>query len=212
LFNYPNLKAHNTDNGRFYEAPNGELYPSVTTVLGEYYKDYYDALAKKIGRAKWEKLKRLGADRGTKVHDLAESYLKGEADFSLVNPGIMNFFVPIKNFLDANVDEVLAMEQTVYSNALRMAGRFDLLARLKNGTLCYIDFKTSTHHKERKDIDSYYFQCTAYCTALRELFGLKVDQFCIVITEEGSSVANTFYGDPNQYIAGLVKLRRSVNL
>jgi hypothetical protein len=71
----PELKTKNINRKRFYETPEGKLYPSITTVLQK---------KKMVGLSEWRKrvgddvanyIARTAAARGTKVHKICEDYL-----------------------------------------------------------------------------------------------------------------------------------------
>ena len=76
-FEFPELVIHNNEGMRFYEAPDGNKYPSITTVLS-------NQPGKQEGLQKWrerigEEQARLvsgkAARRGTAFHNIWEDYL-----------------------------------------------------------------------------------------------------------------------------------------
>ena len=69
------LDTVNVDGKRLYVAPNGEKYPSVTTVLSDYKKDAIVAWRKRVGNEQANKISTQASRRGTKVHKLCEDYL-----------------------------------------------------------------------------------------------------------------------------------------
>ena len=75
---FPELPVHKLHGMRFYEAPDGLKYPSITTVLGK-------RPGKQEGLQKWrdrigEEQARIvsgkAARRGTVFHNIVETYLK----------------------------------------------------------------------------------------------------------------------------------------
>ena len=65
-----------TINGkRYYTTPEGNHYPSVTTVTGLLNKKWIKAWRKKIGEEKANKISRKAAGRGTRYHQLQEDFL-----------------------------------------------------------------------------------------------------------------------------------------
>ena len=60
---------------RFYQAPNGILYPSITTVLSTRKKEGLFEWRKKVGDEVANYVARVSANRGTAVHHMCEDYL-----------------------------------------------------------------------------------------------------------------------------------------
>ena len=68
------LKATEIQGRRYYKTPNGNVYPSVTTVVGYPKEQFF-----KEWRARVSKHERTyGASRGTSLHNIVESHLAGE--------------------------------------------------------------------------------------------------------------------------------------
>jgi len=83
--------------------------------------------------------------------------------------------------INKNVGDVYAIEQSLYSNRLRMAGRVDCIAEW-NGQLSVIDFKTSTREKDEDKILNYFMQCAAYAEMFEEITGKPINQLVVAIT------------------------------
>jgi genome maintenance exonuclease 1 len=62
------LKSETTNKGRTYVTPDGNVYPSVTTVLSPYSKDAINSWRKRVGEEEANRVSRLAASRGTKLH------------------------------------------------------------------------------------------------------------------------------------------------
>ena len=62
------LKTTTTEEGRRYLTPNGDAYPSVTTVLSDYNKAAILEWRKRVGNEEANKISRLASSRGTRVH------------------------------------------------------------------------------------------------------------------------------------------------
>ena len=60
---------------RFYETPDGKLYPSITTVLSTRNKKGLFEWRKKVGDEVANYVARTSAARGTAVHHMCEDYL-----------------------------------------------------------------------------------------------------------------------------------------
>ena len=60
---------------RFYVTPDGNKYPSITTVLSGRAKEGINAWRERVGEAVANQIMRTAAKRGTAVHALCEDYL-----------------------------------------------------------------------------------------------------------------------------------------
>ncbi len=180
------MNAVTTENGRVYETPTGERYPSVTTVLSEYNKKAIFEWRKRVGEEEANKISGKASRRGTKLHSLCEDYLKGELSEmkrSSLMPLDKMMFGQLKPLLDENVGDIYCLEQPLYSRKLRLAGRVDLIAEW-NGELAVIDFKSATKQKDEDNILNYFMQCTAYAEMFEEITGRPVNKVVVAIATE----------------------------
>lgn len=213
MFNFINLpelnfdlKSVNTDVGRVYVLPNGERYPSVTTILSFYNKNAILEWRAKVGEEKANKISSHAARRGTRLHKLCEDYVKGELSFlkeQMMMPFDKMMFRQVKKLIDENLNNIYCQEQSLYSSKLRIAGRVDCIAEWK-GKLSVIDYKSSTKMKNEKYIENYFMQCTAYAEMFEELTGKTIDDIIVIIaTEEETS--QVFEKKKNDYVESLHK-------
>ena len=188
----PNLVTTTLNKKRFYNTPEGKLYPSITTVL---------SIRKKDGLIEWRK--RVGDDvanyisgnavrRGIKIHEMCEDYLNNmyeDALFETYEKEHFLYWCLFKQLRDqalCDIDNIYVQEVGLYSDKYKVAGRVDCIAEF-NGVLSVIDFKTST--KERTDDwnENYYIQGAAYAEMFEERTEIKVNQIVIlVVTEDGT--------------------------
>jgi genome maintenance exonuclease 1 len=182
------LKAVTTENGRVYSTPSGKNYPSVTTVLSPYGKKALFEWRERVGAEEANKIAAKASRRGTALHTVCEKYLLNEMTrMKLVSmmPTTKELFFKIKPYIDENIGKVYALEQALYSDILRIAGRVDCIAEWNN-KLSIIDFKSSTRQKDKDGIANYFMQCTAYAIMFQELTGRAIDQIVVLIgTENG---------------------------
>lgn len=204
-FDYPELTAEAIDGMRFYKTPNGEYFPSVTTVLGNTITEEKSKALKNwanaIGQVKAKSITQAAADRGTAVHLMIERHLNGESPFS---PGEfeqawINSFNALKLKLKS-INEIWCQEKALFSNILGMAGRVDCIGLYK-GEEAIIDFKTSSKLKSQKDIEDYRLQLTAYSIMHNEMFGTNINKGIILMTSDAGfpqefSVNLTDYVNP----------------
>jgi len=201
------LDSETTDNGRFYTTPSGIKYPSVTTVLsasGD--KEALKKWIKRVGEEEAEKIKRKAGNRGTRMHSLCEDYLKGKLT-KMKMQSLMPFdkmlFNMIRPLLDNHVNDVYCMEQALYSDKLKIAGRVDLIASWRN-KIAVIDFKTSLKEKKEEWIQNYFIQCTAYALMFEDLTGQCIDDIVVLIATE-EQTAQVFERKKEVYIPILHK-------
>ena len=182
LHNFPNLKAKTTAQGRRYFVE-GNAYPSVTTVIGEKKKDSILKWRRKVGEEEANAISKRASTRGNKCHKLAEDYLSNKPlDRYRDDVLSLGMFHQIRPYID-KINNIHALEESLYSHTLKLAGRVDCIAEYDN-ELAIIDFKTSTKFKREEWIQDYFSQETAYAIMFQELTGLKVKQLVTIIAVE----------------------------
>lgn len=178
---YKDIEADTGPGGRFYHAPNGVTYPSITTVLSVLPKDGLIAWRARVGDAEADKIGRRAGIRGTLVHDMMETYIRtGELDTSKMMPHHKASFKNLKSLLDGRLTEVYAQEAPLYSSHLGTAGRVDLVGRY-DGVRSIIDFKTSLRLKKQEWITSYFLQTCAYSIMFEERTGIPIPGIAIIM-------------------------------
>ena len=185
IHNFPNLKAKTTEQGRRYFVE-GNAYPSVTTVIGEMKKKSILEWRRKVGEEEANSISKRATTRGNKCHKLAEDYLSNKPlDRYRDDVLSLGMFHQIRPYVD-KINNIHALEESLYSHTLKLAGRVDCIAEYDN-ELAIIDFKTSTKFKREEWIQDYFSQETAYAIMFQELTGLKVKQLVTIIaTEQGT--------------------------
>ncbi len=162
-------------------TPEGNKYPSITTVLGELSKAGIEAWKKRVGEETANKISAQASTRGTAVHELAENYLNNKEDWSKgYMPANIFTFNTIKPVLESRVNNIWAQEVPLYSDRLQIAGRVDCIAEL-DGELTIIDFKTSRKPKTKDWIENYFFQGAFYAAAFFEQTGIAIKKTAIII-------------------------------
>jgi len=138
----------------------------------------------KVGEDVANKISTQASGRGTKVHQIAEDYLRNKDDYlEGAMPTNIATFNQIKTYLDEHVDEVYGNEISLYSDDLKTAGKCDLIGRV-HGIRTICDFKTAKKHKKEEWITNYFYQCTAYALMLYEREKLWCPQICIMIATD----------------------------
>ena len=188
MINFPELKTKTIDKKRFYVTPEGNEYPSITTVLSPRNKEGLMKWRKKVGEKVANHICNKAATRGTKVHKMCEDYLNGE-DMTHHKKDFLPYclFNELKDKTFDNINEVIAQEAVLFSDKYRVAGRTDLIAEYK-GELSIVDFKTSTNERKDSYNENYYIQTAAYAEMFEELTGIPINQIVILVVTENGTV------------------------
>ncbi len=208
LVNVPMIEARMTSEGRVYETPEGERYPSVTTVLGNR-PEKKKSLAewrKRVGEKKATEISTQAARRGTSVHRLVEEYLIDlkEPDLNEM-PTAISSFKSIRKSLDANLEVIRGIEIPLYSDKLKLAGRCDCVG-IWSGRNSIIDFKTSRKLKKEDWIEEYFLQCTAYSLMFEERTKIVTEGIVIIISVDDYADPQVFMKSRNAYVNTLEEL------
>ena len=192
----PDISTQNIEGKRFYVTPEGNKYPSITTVLSGRSKEGILKWRQSVGNDVANQIMRSAAKRGTAVHQLVEDYLNNE-ELSKQDVLPVALFSILKPELD-NINNVIIQEGGLYSDRLGVAGRVDCIAEYK-GKISVIDFKTSTKEKKEEWVENYFIQGSAYCEMYEERFSQTIDQVVILIVTEDGAV-QTFIKDKKDYL------------
>ena len=184
----PEVTTETINRKRFYVTPEGEKYPSITTVLSNRKKEGLFEWRKRVGNDVANYVARTSASRGTKVHHMCEDYHNNEFDEEKHKKDFLPFclFNQLKDQALCNMNNIYAQEAGLYSDKYKVAGRVDCVAEYKD-TLSIIDFKTSTRERSDDWNENYYIQGSAYAEMFEERTKIKIDQVVIlVVTEDGT--------------------------
>ena len=197
-FEVHSIEAVTTDSGRRYKIPNGDMYESVTTALGNQpgKKEGLMEWRRRVGEAEANRISRKAAGRGTAVHSIIEDYLNNLEDpIKDKMPDAVMMFKQLQPILDKSISKVYMQEAPLWSYKYRLAGRVDCVADIK-GKLSVVDFKTSMKPKKREWVTDYFLQTAAYSHMIGEMYGDTVEQTVIFIAVENRN-PQIFVGDPH---------------
>ena len=147
----PQLQRETIDGVRFYSVPDEEellRLVSITSVTSHFNKHIFEKWRKKVGNEEADRVTKAATGRGTDMHTLVEHHLKNE-DLPSVRP-ISEFLFKISKNKLKNINNIHALEGSLYSKQLGIAGTVDCIAEY-DGELAIIDFKTSKKPKPRED-------------------------------------------------------------
>ena len=179
------LQKKETNGIRLYNLPNGEWVPSITSVTSFYNRQIFVDWRKRVGIEEANKITRKATARGTDFHEAVELYmLNKEIEWENFKPLTKFMFHHATPYLD-RINNVHAIERTLYSEYLGLAGRVDCIAEY-DGELAVIDFKTSTKIKPEKWLENYFVQEMFYASAYYELTGIPITKLItIMVTPDG---------------------------
>ena len=202
---YPSLSREMIDGVRYYDTPDGKKLVSITSVISHHNREIFTKWRKRVGVDEANKITKAATSRGTDMHTLTEHYLLNEK-LPSVQPLSDFLFKQAKPTLD-KIDNIHAIEQSLFSKQLGVAGTVDCIAEYE-GELAVIDFKTSKKPKPEKWVEGYFIQCAAYACMLYEMTGISVKKFVIIMScEDGECVVYEQY-DKSKYIKLLTEYIR----
>jgi len=126
-----------------------------------------------------------------------------------IMPDTKELFLKLKPFLDTNVNNIYGIEQPLFSDELRLAGRCDCIGEW-DGKISIIDWKTANYAKEKNQIANYFMQGTAYAEMFGERTGIAIDQIVIAIAVENEP-PQIFIEDKKDYLLPLKEYILSYN-
>jgi hypothetical protein len=213
ILNFPELSAEIVEGiGRVYTTPEGNRYPSVTTVISATSDTkWLDEWKARVGEDEVRKVSAQAARRGTAIHELAENYLNNNPHYAKGHmPSNISTFGQIRPILDEHIGKIYGLEVPLYSDTLRVAGRVDCLAEWDR-QLSIIDFKTSKREKKKEDISGYFIQASAYAMMTFERTDMLPKQIVIVMTVD-DGVPLIFIEKSKDWIEKFITLRKSVDI
>jgi hypothetical protein len=197
----PQLQRETIDGVRYYKIPDGDellKFVSITSVTSHHNKHIFEQWRQRVGEAEANRVNKQATSRGTDLHTLVEKHLLNESELPDVQLISKHLFKIIKPEID-KINNIYALESSLYSKVLGIAGTVDCIAEY-NGELSVIDFKTSKKEKPRDWIEHYFVQAAAYACMFYELTGISVKKLVILMAcEDGDCVVYEEY-DKAKYI------------
>ena len=198
------LEKRETPGCRLYQVPTGDWVPSITSVTGFYNREVFVAWRKRVGIEEANRITKKATSRGTDFHEAAQAYLMNlEMDWDEFQPLTKFMFHHLKPELD-KINNIHAIERTLYSEYLGLAGRVDCIAEYE-GELAVIDFKTSEKIKPEKWLENYFVQETFYAAAYYELTGIPVKKLITLMVTPSGEVKVFDKRNKGDYIKLLVR-------
>jgi hypothetical protein len=196
------------DGKRVYVTPEGNVYPSITSILGRQPKPGIEAWKEKVGHQEANKIMKESSALGTMVHSLCEDYLYNEK-LQCEDQEAISVFNRLR-FLLGNIDNIYCIEAPLHSDILKVAGTADCIAEY-NGVLSVIDFKTSRKPKREDWIEDYFIQAFFYSAAFFEMTGALPEQIVILVAVRNSFEVQVFkkpFKEMDIYIGKLIEIMK----
>lgn len=202
LIDLPKLKRIDGDI-RLYETPDGNKYPSMTTILKNLDDGGIKNWEKSVGKKKAERVKKDASQRGDTLHEICEEYVLNKLDLSVYSARMKALFKFIQPELN-NLDNVLATEATLYSDKYKVAGTLDFIGKYK-GELAIVDFKGSTQpillktDYCRRKLFKYMVQCCGYKQMFYEMTGILVPNIVVLVSVQSLQKCQVFESKSNLF-------------
>lgn len=200
------LKRITTEKGRVYQTPDGQAYPSVTTVLSQLNKKAITEWRRKVGEKQAKKITTKASRRGTSVHKMCEDYLENNLSEEKTMPSDNYLFIQLKDIIKSKINNVRALEAPLYSHYLKCAGTVDCIAEYNN-VLSIIDFKTSLKVKKEEWISNYFMQESAYAVMWEERIKEPITQLVTLIANDANE-PQIFIQHRDQWIHKFIDVRQ----
>ncbi len=196
---------------RYYVTPDGNSYPSITSILAQQENLGLEAWKAKVGEKEAKRISQESARIGTAVHQLAEFYLSNvHVKLDKEEKKIVDTFNRLR-FLLGNINNIVGLEVPLFSDLLRVAGTCDCIADYNN-RLSIIDFKTSRKPKKEEWIDDYFMQTFAYKLMFEEMTGIEIQQIVILVACTESFDVQVFKKpakDADEWLEKLIKIMKT---
>ncbi len=189
---------------RLYHLPDGQWVPSITSVTSFYNRQIFVKWRERVGLEEANRITKRATARGTDFHQVCQDYLENkELNWDDYQPLTKFMFYHLKPELD-KINNIHAIERTLYSEYLGLAGRVDCIAEYE-GELAVIDFKTSEKIKPEEWIENYFVQEMFYAAAYYELTEIPIKKLITLMVTPGGEVKVFDKRNKGDYIKLLVR-------
>lgn len=174
--NLPQLTEEYIDGRRHYKTPEGNVYPSVTTILSRLPNESLREWQKRVGEEEANRVSKVAARRGTNLHEICERYLLNEERPMRGHmPDVQGMFRELCKHID-RIDEIYAIEAQLYCDTYQFAGRCDVIGTF-DGHPAIMDFKTTKSEVDSSmdKVKKYFMQLSAYSLAFEERTGQEIN-------------------------------------
>ena len=190
--------------GRRHYRLGSMVFPSVTTVLSAQKNEGLEQWRDSIGHEVANYIARTAAKTGSDFHAIAQDYLSNKPTGKYRNMLYpYAHFELIRDDLDEHIDNIHALEATLYSTRLGIAGRVDIVAEF-DGVLSVIDLKSARREKRDDILDMHAVQETAYAACWTEQTGIPITQIVTIVSCQ-DGMTQIAINNPARYESNLVQ-------
>lgn len=165
---------------------NGDVKPSVTGIINDWLKvqvnGYFWYVHTSKGTAILADIFEAAGDHGTAVHLVFKLILSGMwVDKDILHPDLLPAMKEAERFKREDVEEIILLEEPLYSKKLDVCGTPDFFGRLRGWKhLVLLDFKSG-------DFSMVSVQLSAYEVMIREKTGYRgiISHACLHIPKKG---------------------------
>ena len=198
------LNKKEVDGIRLYNLPDDQWVPSITSVTSFYNRQIFADWRKRVGIEEANRISKRATKRGTDFHEAAQCYLMNlNMEWDKFQPITKIMFHHARPYLD-RINNIHAIERTLYSEYLGLAGRVDCIGEYE-GELAVIDFKTSDKIKPEKWLENYFVQEMFYASAYYEMTGIPVKKLITLMVTPSGEVKVFDKRNKDDYIKLLVR-------
>ena len=198
------LNKKETNGIRLYNLPDGRWVPSITSVTSFYNRQIFADWRKRVGVEEANRITKKATARGTDFHEAAQAYLENREllweEYRPATKFMMHHATPYLY----KINNIHAIERTLYSEYYGLAGRVDCIAEYE-GELAVIDFKTSEKIKPEKWLENYFVQEMFYAAAYYELTEIPVKKLITIMVTPAGDVKIFDKRNKGDYIKLLVR-------
>ena len=196
----------NSTGERLYTTPEGQKYPSVTTVISTMSdKSWLVEWQNRVGIDEAARITKEATHLGSNMHQLIEWQLTNQTELIDNKNVAYQLYRSLSIFI--RKVEAISVELPLYSDNMKVAGRTDCIGYY-SGVLSIIDFKSARREKRAEDIESYFIQCCFYAMMLFELTGINCTDIVILIAVR-NGLPQIFKRKINvQYIKKCIKMAK----
>ena len=175
-YDYPNISRDESTGKRLYKTPEGNLVPSVTTILSKT-KDnkFLHIWRNRVGKKEAQRITTEACNIGTSMHKFLECYILNEQRELSPSP----VHSQARGMADVIIDKGLKHVSELWGTEVQLwyedkyAGTTDLVGMYK-GVPHIIDFKQTNKPKKEEWIQDYYLQLCAYAHAHNHVTGTDI--------------------------------------
>lgn len=185
------------DYGRLYNFNQSVSYYSATTALSNTAdKEFLVRWRERLGDEEADRQLAIAQKLGESFHEIGEYWLKNEPMSHKPIALAKMVFKKLKPLLEP-ITKVHSVEDVLYSDLIRLAGRGDAVVDWK-GELAILDFKFVNYWKAEWIYD-YWLQCTIYAHMWEFMYGARPKKIILAMGNKKTLQAKVLVKEPGPF-------------